>query len=67
MKRCKSIRAACHVQSDVLCYIWNHAERPLNIDARPFLSFNIRKNIFSRVSKLWLNKPTLVCLIFLPT
>ena len=43
------IRAACHVQSDGLCYMWNHAERPLNIDVRLFLSYNIRKNIFCRV------------------
>ena len=46
--RYKSIRATCHVQSDVLCYMWNHAERPLNINARPLFSFNIRKNIFCR-------------------
>ena len=43
------IRAACHIQSDGLCYLWNHAERPLNIDMRPFLSYNIRKDIFCRV------------------
>ena len=25
------IRATCHTQSDGLCYMWNYAERPLNI------------------------------------
>ena len=43
------IRAACHVQNDGLCYLWNQVKQPLNIDARPFLSYNICKDIFFRV------------------
>ena len=31
------IRAACHAQSDGLCYTWNHAEWLLNIDTCLFV------------------------------
>ena len=33
------ICAACHTQSDGLCYVWNHAEQPLDINAHLFVSY----------------------------